>query len=341
MQSQPSCLTAAQRGALTRKQKAVAKRKADGIIEAGEDAQQVTANRAAEWVKTELLEDVPLLYTVKEMLEQGTLAQMLMPKHLAQGGEEKVRQKLRQGQKKFKQLADKNVATLMEALEPFFVEKYDGEGPHSLMEYLFFALQVEPDTDLPSKYCSECYFIDGLTAACVMRYEALGKRLQGDVPSPLFWQFDGSTCTLTVAVRGVTCSVEVGGLGFDNGSKLENAGILNKAKLVNESLDGGFLCRTLLRARAAEVPPEVTAAFEVSEKDPFDMTQFAEVQDRVRVQSAGAGDSVSAAALSSGSTPSVKRARSFELPSTSKISRSASFAAALLGTSSSRSADPC
>eukprot|EP00971_Amphidinium_carterae_P184092 3654962-Amphidinium_carterae.1 len=161
-------LTAAQRGAKTRRERAVAKKKAEGIVEAGENVQESTAACAAEWVRAELLEDTPLLYMVKEMLEQGTLAQMLMPKHLAQGGEEKVRQKLRQGQKKFKQLGDKNVATLMEALEPFFLEKFDWEGPHSLMEYLYFALQVEPDTDLPSKYCSECYFIDGLTAACVM-----------------------------------------------------------------------------------------------------------------------------------------------------------------------------
>eukprot|EP00971_Amphidinium_carterae_P173680 3443133-Amphidinium_carterae.1 len=125
-------------------------------------AQKTTAMRAADWIKIELLEDVPLVYTVKEMLEQGTVAQMLLPKHLVKQGDEAT-QKLTQGQNKFKQLAE-----------------------------VTFVLKVEGDTDLPSKYAFECYFMDGLAA---------GRHPQQGVPS--------STCTLSVAVNDASCAVDV------------------------------------------------------------------------------------------------------------------------------------
>eukprot|EP00971_Amphidinium_carterae_P095419 1888051-Amphidinium_carterae.3 len=342
MSEQPA-LTAAQRGARTRKERAVAKKKAEGIVEAGEHVQESTAVRAAEWVRGELLEDIPLLYTVKEMLEQGTLAQMLMPKHLVkQDGEEQWRQKLKQGQKKFKQLADKNVAFLFRMIEPGFLDRFDGDGPHTLLDYLCFALQVEGDTDLPLKYSSACYWMDGLAAACMLRYEALGRRLQDGVPSLKYWDFDGEKGILTVQVDGQSCSADVSMLGFDAGSRLENEQVLNGCKLLSDTLAGGFLCCTLLAARGKDVHSKISAAFAISEKEPFDMSGFEPKHDQVRSMIASqdiSADSVAGQSSASTVTPCVKRARSFEMQSTSKISCSASFAAALLqrgGTQSSQ-----
>mmetsp|Transcript_57335 Transcript_57335/g.136288 ORF Transcript_57335/g.136288 Transcript_57335/m.136288 type:complete len:350 (+) Transcript_57335:77-1126(+) len=181
---------AAKRGAQTLKEKRAAKKKGENIVEAGADIVDSNLSKTGKWVGLELSkpENERLAFHVKSMLEDGSLANLLLPKENPESTEA-PRVQLRKEIKHPHQLTDTACWSFVQAFAPHVVDELSSwECTLDLKQLIFWALHIAPEAWLPTYYDEQMRWLDVLTEWAVHRYKCHGSKLDNGLPKDVkYW----------------------------------------------------------------------------------------------------------------------------------------------------------